>query len=86
MMRQGGGALIAGPIAQMRDEHAAQRDALIALERVTAGFVAPADAGDAWRALYRRAEALAASLVEHMWLENEVLFPRFEGRPAPAFA
>jgi regulator of cell morphogenesis and NO signaling len=86
MMRQGGGTLIAGPVAQMRDEHAAQREALMALEHLTCGFRAPDDADAAWRTLCEGARIFAASLVEHMWLENEVLFPRFEGRPAPAFA
>jgi regulator of cell morphogenesis and NO signaling len=86
MMRQGGGALIAGPIAQMRAEHADQAAPLLALEHRTRGFRPPEGACGSWRALYAGVEALATALVEHMWLENEVLFPRFEGRPAPAWA
>jgi regulator of cell morphogenesis and NO signaling len=86
MMRQGGSSLIGGPIAQMRAEHAAQRDALMAIERLTQDPGGAPDADDGRRRLRADARALAAALVEHMWLENEVLFPRFEGarRAGPA--
>lgn len=83
MMLQGGGGLIAGPLAQMRDEHADQTGHLLALERVTRGHSAPDDACRSWRALMDATRDLMDELITHMWLENAVLFPRFEGGPAP---
>jgi regulator of cell morphogenesis and NO signaling len=83
MMLQGGGGLIAGPLAQMRAEHADQTAHLLALEHVTRGHDAPGDACGSWRALMDATRELMDELIAHMWLENTVLFPRFEGGPAP---
>jgi regulator of cell morphogenesis and NO signaling len=83
MMVQGGGGLIAGPIAQMRAEHADQTGHLLALEHITRGHSAPEDACGSWRALMDATRDLMDELIAHMWLENAVLFPRFEGGPAP---
>jgi regulator of cell morphogenesis and NO signaling len=83
MMLHGGGGLIAGPIAQMRDEHADQTAHLLALEHVTHGHVAPDGACGSWRGLADATRDLMDELVAHMWLENAILFPRFEGGSAP---
>ncbi len=68
------------PIRVMRHEHEAHADLLRALEHLTRGFAAPEDACPSWRALYVGAQKFAADLAEHLNLENNVLFPRFERR------
>jgi regulator of cell morphogenesis and NO signaling len=83
MMLQGGAGLIAGPLAQMRAEHADQTEHLLALEHVTRGHRTPEDACGSWRTLMDATRDLMDELIAHMWLENAVLFPRFEGGPAP---
>jgi len=68
------------PIRVMRREHDAHAEIIHALEELTHGFVAPPDACSSWRALYAGAEKLVTDLTEHIHLENNVLFPRFERR------
>ena len=83
MMLNGGHPTIAAPIAVMRAEHAGHADQLRALEHVTHGLALPEGACRSWRALYAGTGKFADDLVVHMHLENEILFPRFEG-PAGA--
>ncbi|MCL4186815.1 MAG: iron-sulfur cluster repair di-iron protein [Rhodobacteraceae bacterium] len=79
MMLGGGHPMIVHPIAMMRHEHDSHAEQLRALEHLTNGFVPPAGACRSWQALYAGLEKFASDLVRHMHLENEVLFPRFEG-------
>jgi regulator of cell morphogenesis and NO signaling len=46
------------------------------MRRIGAGYVAPAGAGETWRALYDALAAFERDLHEHVRLENDVLFPR----------
>jgi regulator of cell morphogenesis and NO signaling len=46
---------------------------------VTGGFHLPDGACNSWLSLYAGAKKFADDLVQHMHLENEVLFPRFTG-------
>lgn len=57
------------------DDHRAETDRIKAL---TGTFTAPAGACETWRTLNDRLAAFAADLQEHVRLENEVLFLRFE--------
>jgi regulator of cell morphogenesis and NO signaling len=77
LMRQGGHAMIGHPIAVMLAEHDDHGANLHELERIARGFAAPADACPTWRALYVGARKLTDDLMEHIALENNVLFPRF---------
>jgi regulator of cell morphogenesis and NO signaling len=77
LMRQGGHAMIAHPIAAMLAEHDDHGANLHELERIAHGFDAPAKACPTWRALYVGARKLTDDLMEHIALENNVLFPRF---------
>jgi regulator of cell morphogenesis and NO signaling len=77
MMRRGRSPMIAMPISVMRSEHDGHAGHLRALDALTHGHVPPADACGSWRALYAGTRKLAEDLVEHMHIENNILFPRF---------
>ncbi len=79
LMLQGGDADIGEPIATMLAEHDDQGEHLRALEALTNDFIPPPEACTTWRALYAGAHKLAADLVEHIHIENNILFPRFAG-------
>lgn len=69
-MMQGGGGNLAMAIEIMRDDHDAHLARLDALMALDAG-------GEDLRAALRR---FAGELREHVRLENDVLFPRWEAR------
>lgn len=77
MMRAGGNPMIRMPIAMMRHEHDGHAAHLHALDAVTHGHEPPEGACNSWRALYAGTRKLADDLVEHMHIENNILFPRF---------
>jgi regulator of cell morphogenesis and NO signaling len=81
MMRSASGGLGA-PVAEMRHDHDDQGVHLRKLEAITNGYALPAEACRSWQALYRGTAKLADDLMEHIHLENNVLFPRFEEHPA----
>lgn len=68
------------PIRVMRHEHDGHAEIVHALEELTHGFAPPPDACRSWQALYAGAEKFMTDLTEHIHLENNVLFPRFERR------
>jgi regulator of cell morphogenesis and NO signaling len=78
-MRAGGGPMIVHPIAMMRHEHDGHDEELKALAALTGDMKPPGDACDSWRALYAGLVKLAEDLTEHIHIENNILFPRFEG-------
>lgn len=84
LMRQGGTARIARPIAQMRHEHEDTVRLLHDIEHAAHGMALPEGACGSWTALYTGLRKLTDDLVLHMHLENAVLFPRFEAAPAAA--
>ncbi|RWB72445.1 MAG: iron-sulfur cluster repair di-iron protein [Mesorhizobium sp.] len=72
------------PISELRHEHDDQGTTLRLLETLTDNFTVPEGACRSWQALYVGVAQLAEDLVEHIHLENNVLFPRFaaaQGRP-----
>lgn len=83
LMRRGGHRMIAQPIAAMLADHDDHGEHLRNLELLTGDFTAPDDACPTWRALYVGARKLADDLVEHIHIENNVLFPRFQRAVAP---
>jgi len=78
MMRAGGNPMIVHPIAMMRHEHDEHGEALDMLASITGHLTPPDDACDKWRALYAGLGKLVEDLTEHMHIENNILFPRFE--------
>lgn len=63
-----------GPIAVMRYEHDQHGAALERLAELTNDITPPANACNTWRALYRGLEELRGDLMQHIHLENNILF------------
>lgn len=76
MIRAGRGHGAGGPIHVMEQEHEDHGRSLARLRALTADLTAPPEACPTWRALYLRLGRLADELMEHIHLENNVLFPR----------
>lgn len=66
------------PLAQMRHEHDGHGADLRELATLTRDGIVPDGACPTWKALYAGTRALADELMEHIHLENNVLFARFE--------
>lgn len=66
------------PISQMRHDHDQHGELLRRLETLTNGFVLPGGACRSWEALWAGSSKLVDDVMEHIHLENNVLFPRFE--------
>ncbi len=79
LMLGGGHPMIGHPIGMMRHEHDEHGEELRALAALTHDATPPAEACNTWRALYAGVAKLAEDLTEHMHIENNILFPRFEG-------
>lgn len=77
-MRRGLGAVLGAPIMQMRLDHDDHGEQLRQLRSLTNGFFPPAEACVSWRALFAGVAKLSEDLAEHIHLENDVLFPRFQ--------
>lgn len=83
MRRQGAGPL-QGPIDQMRQDHSDHGELLERITELTNDFTPPDGACGTWRALYAGAAQLKDDLIEHIHIENNILFPRFEAHAAAA--
>jgi len=77
MIRAGLGRAAVGPIAVMRHEHVEHGERLRQLEELTRDHTPPADACTTWRALYAGTRKLVDDVMQHIHLENNVLFPQF---------
>ena len=73
-----GASSVAEPIAAMRADHDDHTAETVEIRRLTAGLTLPAGACRTWTALYDGLGIFLTDLEEHIRLENEVLFPRFE--------
>jgi regulator of cell morphogenesis and NO signaling len=78
MMRSGGHPMAHHPIAMMRQEHTDHGATLDEIDRLTRELTPPPGACNTWRALYTGLAALKDDLIQHIHLENNVLFPQFE--------
>jgi regulator of cell morphogenesis and NO signaling len=76
MIVRGAGNRAARPVYVMEMEHDHHRDDLTHLRRLTGDFQPPPQACATWRALYGGLGQLEQELMEHIHLENNVLFPR----------
>jgi len=79
LILDGRGALTAAPVRVLEAEHDDHAATLQRTRELTADLVPPAEACTTWRALYLRLEQLEAELMEHIHLENNVLFRRVLG-------
>jgi regulator of cell morphogenesis and NO signaling len=70
------GANLHAPIRVLIQEHEAHGAQLLRVRKLTSDFRPPAEACASWRALYIGLAKLEADLMEHVHLENNVLFPR----------
>jgi regulator of cell morphogenesis and NO signaling len=82
LLRAGGHPMIAQPIGQMRHEHDHHGAQLRRLEAIADGFRLPEGACRSWQALYGGVAKFVDDVMEHIHLENNVLFPRFAAQPA----
>lgn len=78
MLRAGGNSFATQPIAMMRHEHNDHGEALEQIARLTQDITPPLGACNTWRALYAGLAQLRDDLINHIHLENNVLFPQFE--------
>jgi regulator of cell morphogenesis and NO signaling len=79
-IRQGGRPGIDQPIAVMRADHDDHAAEVARIREITGGLSLPDGACRKWTALYEGLGTFIGDLEEHMRLENDVLFPQFEGR------
>jgi regulator of cell morphogenesis and NO signaling len=84
MLRQGArGEMVYVPVRAMEAEHDAHGQALARVRALTFDLAIPAHACATWSALYRGLEALEAELMQHVHLENHILFARaVQGEPS----
>ena len=78
MMKSSSGRGPGGPIAQMRLDHDDHGALMRQMEEMTDQFTPPEGACRSWQALYAGAAKFMDDFMEHISLENNILFPRFE--------
>lgn len=76
MLGHGSAAMAGGPIMVMRSEHQQHGEALEELAELTDDMQPPQGACNTWRALYRGLEEFRDDLMQHIHLENNILFLR----------
>ena len=83
MLRAGGNSFVSQPIAMRRHEHTDHGEALEHLASLTNDITPPMGACNTWRALYTGLAQLREDLINHIHLENNILFPQFEQAAQP---
>jgi regulator of cell morphogenesis and NO signaling len=76
LLQSGAGPRVAQIVRVMEAEHQDHGTNLATLRELTGDHVPPDHACATWRALYVRLAAFEAELMDHIHLENNVLFPR----------
>lgn len=84
LFKSGGHSFIAQPIGMMRSEHINHGEALDRVNALTNDATPPLGACNTWRALYTGIAQFNDDLINHIHLENNVLFPAYESAAAPA--
>lgn len=74
MLRRVSASQVSAPISMMRYEHDQHGEALARIEHLTNDITAPADACNTWRALFAGLRQLREDLMQHIHLENNILF------------
>ena len=70
------GARLKAPVYVMELEHEHHKGDLLRIRALTNDLTPPADACTTWRALYAGLAEMERELMEHIHLENNILFPR----------
>ena len=83
-MHQWTGGELDAPTMELRQEHDSQGALLRLMESLTDDFTPPDGACRSWQALYVGTAQLAEDVMEHIHLENNVLFPRFSVPESPS--
>ena len=78
ILKAGGNPVVVHPIGMMRSEHISHGAQLDRLNALTQDATPPEGACNTWRALYTGIAQLNDDLINHIHLENNVLFPQFE--------
>lgn len=81
-MRKSAANRIAVEIGDYRQDHEDTGALLDEIARLTNSYTPPPHACRTWQALYKGAEQFRADMTEHIHLENNILFPRFEAATA----
>jgi len=76
MIKQGMGSHAMGPIRVMESEQDDAGELVEVIKHSTNNVTPPADACTTWRAMYNGINEMIDDLMEHISLENNVLFPR----------
>ena len=76
MIRQGNGQQAAMPIRVMEKEHDDAGEMVANVLRLTGNLLVPEHACTTWKVLYQGVDEMLADLMDHIHLENSVLFPR----------
>lgn len=76
LIRQGMGQQAAGPISVMEHEHDEAGEQLEVVKFLTNNVTPPEGACNTWQALYNGINTFISDLMEHIHLENNLLFPR----------
>jgi regulator of cell morphogenesis and NO signaling len=67
---------VMGPISVMEREHEAAGDAIHAIRELSHNFALPDDACTTYRVTFKELQDFEADLLQHVHLENNILFPR----------
>ncbi len=76
MIKQGQGSHAAGPVSVMESEHDEAGELLEVIKHTTHNVTPPPEACTTWKAMYNGINELIDDLMEHISLENNMLFPR----------
>lgn len=76
MIDAGKGRLAKQPISCMESEHNEHLNRLLNLRNITQDFSLPPQAGQEWQQFYLDLKELEIELMDHINLENDVLFSR----------
>ncbi|WP_312745460.1 iron-sulfur cluster repair protein YtfE [Cedecea neteri] len=79
MIKQGMGTQAGGPISVMESEHDDAGELLEVIKHTTNNVTPPPEACTTWKAMYNGINELIEDLMNHISLENNVLFPRALG-------
>ncbi|MEP6965272.1 MAG: iron-sulfur cluster repair protein YtfE [Polaromonas sp.] len=78
LLKSGGSPYASQPIGVMRAEHTSHGQALDQVHALSHDMQPPEGACNTWRALYTGIGQFTDDLINHIHLENNVLFPAFE--------
>ncbi|WP_286804380.1 MULTISPECIES: iron-sulfur cluster repair protein YtfE [unclassified Marinimicrobium] len=84
MISRGMLGMAGGPVGMMRHEHDEHAQGLARIHELTRGINLPVGACNTWRALYLGLATFEVDLMDHIHLENNILFDRIDGQGAAA--